>query len=313
VWAQTAPSPRSAAPDPQAVAETIDKALQRAGADRAAGRLDQAEQQLRSVASRFKSVRALLELAEVQAQQGHQDRSLASLKEARSLAPNSEDVLAAYAEALLASSDSDAAVPVLVALTRMCPMVARYQRLYGTALLRAGDAPAASACLREAARLEPDQASTLVALGQALNRQGHYADAKAELLRGLSLMPESVEVVAALAEAEMGLGELNAAEDRARQVLARSEHDPTANLVIAMALMQQEKFAEARDALLKAAAADPSSPKIQYQLSLAYARLGDTASSERSLALYDQRTKEARARVEKVRGITGFSMGGMQP
>ena len=39
--------------------------------------------------------------------------------------------------------------------------------------------------------------------------------------------------------------------------------------------MKQEKFAEARDALLKAAAADPSSPKVHYQLSLAYERLSD--------------------------------------
>ena len=79
--------------------------------------------------------------------------------------PNSEDVLSAYAEALLASPTPDAAIPVLGALTRMYPTVARYQYLQGVALLGAGDAAAAVPFLQEAVRLEPDQAPTLIALG----------------------------------------------------------------------------------------------------------------------------------------------------
>jgi tetratricopeptide (TPR) repeat protein len=291
----------------------IDKALQLASVERAAGHLVQAEQQLRSVADRFKSVRALLQLAELQSQQKNGAGSLASLRQARALAPNSEDVLGAYAEALLASPTPDAAIPVLGALTRISPMVARYQYLAGIAVLGAGDAPAAVLFLQEAMRLEPDQAPTLIALGRALNRSQLYSEAKPHLLRGLSLMPDSVEAVAALAEAEEGLGELKDAEEHARWALARSGNDATANLVVAMVLMKQERFAEARDALLKAAAADPSSPKAYYQLSLAYARLDDPVSSQKHRSLYDQKLKERRERVKEVRRITGFSLGGMPP
>jgi tetratricopeptide (TPR) repeat protein len=315
VRAQTTPTPKAAppAPDPKAIAGMIDKALRLASTEKAAGHLAEAERQLRSVADRFNSVRALLQLAELQSEQKDQAGALASLRKARALAPNSEDVLSAYAETLLASPTPDASIPVLVALTRISPMVARYQYQYGVALLQAGDAAAAVPPLQEAARLEPDHAPTLIALGQALNRRKLYAEAKPPLLRGLSLMPESVEAVAALAEAEEGLGELKDAEDHARRALARSGDDPTASLVIALVLMKQEKFAEARDALLKAAAADPASPKVHYQLSLAYARLDDPLSSQKYLALYNQRLEEGRERVKRVRRITGFSLGGMQP
>jgi tetratricopeptide (TPR) repeat protein len=313
--AQTAPAPATAASDPKVVAETIGKALQLAAAERAAGRLVEAERQLRAVADRFKSVRALLQLAEVQAQRKDQPGSLATLRQARALAPNSEDVLSAYATALLDSPTPDAAVPVLVALTRISPGVARYHYLEGRALFGAGDFPAAVASLQEASRLEADQAQapTLIALGRALNQQKLYTEAKPPLLRALSLAPEDVEAVAGLAEAEEGLGDLKDAEDQARRALALSAGDPTANLVVAMVRMKEEKFTEARDALLEAAAADPASAKIHYQLSLAYARLGDPASSEKHRALYDQCLKKARERVKQVRRITGFSLGGMQP
>jgi len=260
VGAQTA-GPRAAAPspDPKAIAGMIDKALQLASTEKAAGHLAEAERQLRSVAERFNSVRALLQLAGLQSEQKNQAGALASLRKARALAPNSEDVLSTYAETLLASPTPDAGIPVLVALTRISPMVARYQYQYGVALLHAGDAAAAVPPLQQAERLEPDQALTLIALGQALNRRKLYAEAKPPLLRGLSLMPESVEAVAALAEAEEGLGELKDAEDYARRALARRSDDPTASFVVAVVLMKQEKFAEARDALLRAAAADPTS------------------------------------------------------
>lgn len=345
-WAQTA-KPAPAAPDPKAIAGMIEKsqnlarlylsqkrdaeavaelrraarlgpldrdlALRLAGVERAEGNRVLAERQLRSVADRFKSVQALLQLAQLQSEQKNGAGALASLRQARAIAPNSEDVLSAYAEALLPSPTPDAAIPVLDALTRLCPTVARYQYLQGLALLGAGDEAAAAVSLREAARLDPDQPPTLIALGKALNRRQLYAEAKPHLLRGLSLTPDSVEAVAALAEAEEGLGEVKEAEEHARRALARSGTDATANLVIAMVLMKQDRFAEARDALLKAAAADPASPKADYQLSLAYARLNDPATSEKHLALYRRKAKEREERVKQVRRVTGFSTGGMQP
>jgi hypothetical protein len=55
----------------------------------------------------------------------------------------------------------------------------------------------------------------------------------------------------------------------------------------------------------------PCSTKAQYQLSLAYARLDDPVSAEKHLAIYRRCLAEADSRVEQVRALTGFSMGGM--
>ena len=43
--------------------------------------------------------------------------------------------------------------------------------------------------------------------------------------------------------------------------------------------MKQERYAEARERSMRAVAADPTSAKAHYQLSLAYARLGDEQAS----------------------------------
>jgi Flp pilus assembly protein TadD len=80
-----------------------------------------------------------------------------------------------------------------------------------------------------------------------------------------------------------------------------------------MVRMKQERYAEARDALVKAATAGPASAKAHYQLSLAYARLHDEASAEKHRALYRKKVQEMEERVKDVRDLTGFSLGGMQP
>jgi Tfp pilus assembly protein PilF len=50
--------------------------------------------------------------------------------------------------------------------------------------------------------------------------------------------------------------------------------------------MKQHSYDQARELLERSAAADPDSPKVHYQLSLAYARLGRVERSEESLARY---------------------------
>jgi len=262
-------------------------------------------------AARQQSVKALLALAHEQAEKKDLRGALDTLRQARALAPNSEEVLAAYGETSLAVRAPLQAVPVLEALTRICPGVGQYQYLLGTALVQAGDVAAAVEPLKEAERLEPDEPPILVALGSALNDRKLYPEAKPPLLRALSLAPDSVEAMAALAEAEEGLGETTEAENHAQRAIARSSGDPTANQVMGMVRMKQDQYAEARDALRKAVASDPCSTKAQYQLSLVYARLDDSVSAEKHLALYRRCAAEADARVEQVRAMTGFSMGGM--
>ena len=251
------------------------------------------------------SVKALLQEARTQASAGNTAGSLDTLRRARGLAPNSEDVLSAIAQVSLAARAPLRAVDVLEPLTRICPTVAQYHYLLGVALMQAGDLVAAVEALQQAQRLEPDRQLTLLALGLALNGRKLYSEAEPHLRRSLELQPGNVDATAALAEAQEGLGKLPEAETLARRVLASSDAHATANLVLGFVLMKQERFAEARDALLKAVAADPSSSRAHYQLSLAYARLGDQPGSEKHLELYRLKLREMEERTNAARTRTG--------
>jgi tetratricopeptide (TPR) repeat protein len=292
--ATSAKKPQAAKPDRAAL-------MQQAAAAQQAGRLTDAVRLLRVAAESHQSVNAYLELARLQSRMKRPSDALATLAKARELAPNSEDVLSAYAQLALAMKQPMPAVLTLQALARMCPSVGQYRYLLGVGLMAIGDMPGAVEALTEADRVEPERALTLLALGLALNNRKEYAEAKAVLRRSVDLQPESMEAIAALAEAEAGLGDFDEAARHAQRALARAPGDATANLVAGLVFMERRNYAEARDALLKAIAADPDSPKATYQLSLVYARLGDAASSHKYLEAYRANLRGVEERVKLLR------------
>jgi len=86
------------------------------------------------------------------------------------------------------------------------------------------------------------------------------------------------------------------------------------NLVLGLVRMKLERYAEAREALERAVAGDPGSPKAHYQLSLACARLGDEAGARKHVELYQAKLKEIEERVNQIRTATGLAAGaGMGP
>ena len=252
------------------------------------------------------SVKALVELARKQMQAKTPALALQTLGKALPLAPNSEEVLGAYADAALAARAPSKALSSLEALCRMAPHEPRYRSSMGTALLQVGDAEAAVASLREAEKLDPNDPATLVALGAALNRQGRFAEARDVLLRALTRDPEALQALAARAEAEAGLGEAEAADARAQRVLARAPADGTANYVLGILRLQQKKYLEARAALEKAAAALPEFPAVHEKLAAACEGAGDGACAGKEKQLARQREKEQQARVKEARRIMGF-------
>ena len=154
---------------------------------------------------------------------------------------------------------------------------------------------------------------TLLALGLALNNRKEYADARAVLRRSVELQPESVEAVAALAEAEAGLGNFDDAARYAQRALERAPAGATANLVMGLVHLERRNYADARDALLKAVAGDPDSPKATYQLSLVYARLGDDANSKRYLDAYRENLRGVEERIKLLRAGGSLADAGSAP
>jgi tetratricopeptide (TPR) repeat protein len=291
-------------PDRAAVLKSASEAM-------SAGRKDEAKRLLRDAGERLGSVRALLQLARLQSTEGDVPGALETVRAARRLAPNSEEVLFAYGQVSLAARLPVPAVLALESLARLCPTVAQYHYLLGIALVRAGDMPSASESLERARALDGDRPLTLIALGLVYNQQKRYAEARTGLVRSLELDPDNVEARAALAEAEAGLDDMASAERDATLALARSPQNARANLVIGMVRMTQQRYAEARDALLAAAAADPQSPKADYQLSLVYARLGDQPAADRHLDLYRQKLRAVEADLKALHDA-GFGPGSRQ-
>jgi tetratricopeptide (TPR) repeat protein len=290
-----------------AVAQQIPRAtaLQRAQQELAAGRRAEAKRLLADAAERFRSVQALVALSRLQSEDGDAAGALDSLRKARALAPNSEDVLSAFAQMSIAAGVPVPAAVTLEALTRMFPDVMEYHYLLGVARMRVGEMLNAVAALRAAEQLNPGRPLTLLALGIAHNSLQQYGQAKPVLVRALELDPMSADTQAALAEAEHGLGELDAAATHVGQVLAKAPQHATANLVAGLVAMDRSQYAAARAFFERAVRTDPLMFKAQYQLSLACARLGDEAAASQYLEQYRQTLRGVQKMIEELRAATG--------
>lgn len=286
-------------------------ALWLADAELSAGNASRAEVQLESVAERFQSVRALMQLARLQARRGDNRSALETLRRAVEIAPNSGDVLVAQAKVSLTLKAPVDAIRTLEAVRRMHPTDAESGYLLGVARLQVGDLTNAIEALERSLEIEPQRPRALIALGTALNAQKRFAEAREVLRRSRRLDPASAEALAELAEADQGLGELEAAEEHAAQALAREAGHPGALLTLGLIRMTQARYAEARDALLRAVTSDPALAKAHYQLSLAFARLGDRESSKKHLELYRRVRREDDERLLELRNRAGLPMSGM--
>ena len=94
--------------------------LQLAQTQLAAGHRAEAKRLLASAAERFGSVEALLQLSRLQAEERDAAGALDSLRKARAAAPNSEEVLSAFAQMSLAAGAPVPAILALNSLTRIC-------------------------------------------------------------------------------------------------------------------------------------------------------------------------------------------------
>jgi tetratricopeptide (TPR) repeat protein len=285
-------------------------ALWLADAELSRGDESVAEQQLESVTERFDSVRALLQLARLQARQGESQKAAATVRRAEEIAPNSEAVLVARAKVSLAVRAPVVAIQALESLSRMGLTAAEPSYLLGVARLEIGDMPGAIEALQQSLELDPQRPLALIALGTALSSQKQFAQAREVARKSLLLAPDNAEALAVLAEAEEGLGEVAAAEEHAAQALARDPENAGALVTIGRIRMTQGRYEEARDALLEAVASEPEMAKAHYQLSLAFARLGDRESSHKHVEIYRRAREENDRRLLELRTGAGLGNGG---
>ena len=244
---------------------------------------------------RRRPVRGLLEQARSYASGNQASAAAEALGRAIALAPNSEEVLGAYARFSLGHGNPIQAILALEPLTRMHPREAEYAYLLGVARMQVGEMAEAAEALQAAAALDPGRALTRIALGLALNQVNRFDEARDALAAALRLEPDNVEALAAMSETAEGLGMLAEASRFAERALAARPDHPTALVALGTTRLKEGRFEDAREALDRAVGADPESIKGHYQLSLALARLGDREGSERHLRL----SREAQAAIEQ--------------
>lgn len=263
-----------------------DLALKLAIAELAAGENRSAESRLRSIAERHESAQALVLLARLQLSRGEAEAALGTLDRAREVAPNAREVLDLEARAAFDADRLPRALTALDALARMHPAVPEYPYRLGLAQMKIGDVQGAVAALEGARELDATRVSIHVSLGLALNAQSRYEEGKSAFQTALRFEPASTLAMGGLSEAELGLGRLEEAERLAGRALALDPGQGAANLTLGVVRLKQERYQEARDALLRAAEASPDDSKVHYQLSLVHARLGDPEASRRALERY---------------------------
>lgn len=258
------------------------------------------------------SIRDLVLQARQLAGRGEHRQAAMLLERALMAAPNSEEVLRDYAHNSLAIKDPVGAMGALEPLTRMHPDHAEYPYLMGVAQLQVAGVGLAVESLQRSLSLDPNRPLTMIALGFAFNAQKKFDAAKEVLTRSLVLAPDEVEALAAMAEAEEGLGEIELAEYHAQRALSRAPTHHAALYVLGKVRMSQGRFEEARDLFIRAVATSSDSPKAHYQLSLAYARLGDQESSKKHRELYRQAKDAEDQRIIEMRTRAGMGSGGMK-
>jgi Flp pilus assembly protein TadD len=198
---------------------------------------------------------------------GDADGALVSLSKGATLLPDQAEAHSALGIARLASGRPDDAVASLGRAAALDPGSAARHANYGTALMMRGRVADAVVEYRLALRIAPDDARAHSDLGTALLAQGHVVEAIAPLEEALRRDPNRATFHSNYGYALQIKGELARAEAEYRTALRIDPQLASAWINLATALSKDPKRrAEARAALEKARAIDPTDPRVKANL-----------------------------------------------
>lgn len=144
----------------------------------------------------------------------------------------------------------------------------------GFAYFKQGDLPSAEKWLREAAQLEPQDARAQYQLGLLYRKEGREEEAKKTLARSEELRQRDAEV----SRLRIGCGQkLEQSSLEEARLVCEQLYDPNdADKLTMLGTIYggHGDFAEALKPLRRAAELSPHSPQMQYNLALAYFRMG---------------------------------------
>lgn len=223
------------------------------------------------------------------------------------------DVHVRVAAQLLNASRAEAAVPHLEIAASLIPDDARVHYLFGRALLASGRARDAVAQIRRAVELRVDAPLASYDLAAALIESGDRSGAAAVLRT--ATIPEDVgaEVWLQYGKRAASIGAPDIAERYLRRASQLAPRSVEANALLAGALMEQQRYADAIGPLDTALQMQPENADLTAMRALAEAELGRDREAwrdaRRALELRPKHPIASRAlQLLYARGVTAASM-----
>jgi len=194
----------------------------------------------------------------------------------------------------LDSGDWDAAEAHLRQGLVLDPTSPALRHRLGTALYMKGDVPAAQAAFEDVVRSSPDYPPAQFSLGVVYQDQGRYVEAIERFSTALEHRPTYTEARLMLANSLRLSGDAAGSLSHYEQVLALAPDVLDARFGRAMAYVQLQRYAEARDHLVGEMARYPDAPAFPHALARLLAAAPDDAvrDGQRAMELV-QRLLEA--------------------
>jgi predicted Zn-dependent protease len=196
------------------------------------------------------------------------------------------------ATALIRVGQDEAAQRAFSALLAEHPDSAELQTLLGQAAAQQRDYAAALEYYQKALALDPSVPEAHLGIGLVKMRNGELQDSEASLRAELHRYPGDLRAKYYLAYVLGLLQKHSEAELLLRAIIARQPDFPEAHATLGSELLAQNRPAEALEQLLMADKLTPLQPKLNYQLGLAYRKLGRKEEAEQAFT----RSREFRRR-----------------
>ncbi|RPI23909.1 MAG: tetratricopeptide repeat protein [Acidobacteria bacterium] len=242
------------------------------------------------------SVGILRILSGIALKRGDKQAAWDYIAEARRAAPQSPDVLFQFAQVSLVNYFTAEAVTSMRLVVLMEPDNPEYVLALGNALMDNQDYREAVPVFTKYLELKPGDAGGELMLGEALRGSGQDEQARVHLEKAIAINPGVAEPYY-----HLGMLAFTAAEDqRAEQLFMetlnrKADHGP-ACLALGRLHLRRREPQKAVEWLEKARAFVASDPNVPFQLSRAYAALGEKAKAQQALAVYARLNAEREKR-----------------
>ena len=149
--------------------------------------------------------------------------------------------------------------------------------------MAAGELTEAEHALRQTLAIAPDSTKALTNLGALLQQRGHIKEAIAWYRQVLELEPDDIDVRCNMAKALSDAGEHEQALKECETALNQSDGHPYVLAMQGAVLLDQERYADARDVLIAATRLTTDDDMALVNLALANYQLGDIAAASDTL------------------------------